>query len=216
LYYDTYIYGNVTDYFSGEPIEGLIMDVEYNDVQGGMGFFHSTPTRVKLKGVSVTDKNGYYKIPIAYKVGSGGKNYTDLDNVLIIPRNNLEDYYFEDGGFDINSVLTSGEIFHNNNRRFDIRAKSKNDYGFIKIYYNPIDSISYSCFQYRYSFVEPYFHEFVTLDTIKTEDYYCYVIKAPLLENERVNVLKNHYNYETYYFNYTLNTKFDTFSYYLP
>ncbi|MDD2288412.1 MAG: hypothetical protein ACK5MH_00255 [Bacteroidales bacterium] len=216
VYYDTFIYGNVTDYFSGEPIEGLIIDVEYNDEFQGMGFFPPSTTRVFMEGVSITDQNGYYKIPIAFKVGAGGSNYTDLDKVVIKPRNNLENYYFSEGTFDIYYIYPSGETFYESNQRFDIRARNINDYGFIKIYFNPVDTVSYKCFQVVYSFTEPYLHEFTTLDTIKTSDYYCYVIKVPLLTDKQVNVYKNSYNFELHTFNYTLNNKLDTFSYVLP
>lgn len=213
VYYDTYIYGNVTDYFTGEPIQGLIMDVEYNDEYHGISFWGSSTTRVLLKEASITDANGYYQIPIAKKVGVGGENYDDFEHVVIKSKNNLKDYYFEEGEFDINYVDTSGSIFYQKSHRFNVMAKSKNDYGFVKIYYNPIDTVSYYTLQVTYSFTRPYFHEFITLDTIKQRDYNYYLIKVPLLENKRINVFKNHFNYEFFSFYYTLENRLDTVSF---
>lgn len=213
VYYDTYIYGNVTDYFTGKPIQGLIMDVEYNDEYHGMSFGGSSTTRVLEKAASITDANGYYRIPIAKKVGVGGENYDYFEHVVIKPNNNLKDYYFEEGEFDINYVDTSGSIFYQKSHRINVRAKSKNDYGFVKIYYNPIDTVSYSNFQGTYSFSEPHFHELITLDTFKGQDYNYYLIKVPLLENERINVFKNHFNYEFFSLYYTLENRLDTVSF---
>lgn len=214
VYYETCIYGNVTNYFSGEPIVGLILDVEYNDEYHGMSFGGSSTQRNLIKAASITDVNDYYSIPIAKKVGVGGSNYTEFDHVVIKPRNNNEDYYFEEGSFEINGVMDSlGTLFYKKNYRSDIRAKSRNDYGFIKLYYNPKDTVSYYTYQGTYSFNNSYIHEFITLDTIQEQNSNYYLIKVPILTDKQINVTKNNYNYESFYFYYTLESRMDTVSF---
>lgn len=213
VYYDTYIEGNVTDYFTGKPIVGLVMDVEYNDFTFGMEFFNSSSARETVKGASITDMNGYYKIYIAKKIGIGGNNYSTVENMIIKPRNIFDDYHFEEGGFHVNYNNNNTNVFHITNHRFDIRAKSRDQFGFLKIYYNPNDSISYTINDFDNSFTEPYYYEVFTVDTIIGDDYNYFLVHVPLCKDKRVNVWKNIHDMQSFY--YTLENKHDTFSIYV-
>ncbi|MFA7081714.1 MAG: hypothetical protein WC135_03795 [Bacteroidales bacterium] len=210
VYYDTCIYGNITDYTTGKPIVGVVLDVEYNDEYQGMSFGGSSTERVTVYAASTTDMNGYYSIPIAKKVGAGANSYIDFENIVIKPRNTNSAYNFSQGFFSINRpVDTSSTLFYEKDRRSDITAKARNDYGFVKLYYDKKDTVRYTSYMPG-SFHYPYFNEMITLDTIEEQDFNYYIIKAPLLINQQINVFKNSYRGETFFLHYTLINRMDT------
>lgn len=88
-FYDTYIDGYITDYNTGEPVKDIIFDILFWYDNGWGGGLELLPNAYR------TDKNGYYKIPIAKTIG--GDNTTSIQ---ITPRE-TEDYGFQPTSFSI-------------------------------------------------------------------------------------------------------------------
>ncbi|MDD3285967.1 MAG: hypothetical protein PHI14_00545 [Bacteroidales bacterium] len=112
-YYNTYIDGYITDYNTGEPVKDIIFDIHYGYTNAWGGGSEYLPNAYR------TDKNGYYKIPIAKTIG--GDNTTSIQ---ITPRE-TEDYGFQPTSFSI-----KGENLGEKSKRINITPIS---YGYLKV-----------------------------------------------------------------------------------
>ena len=131
-FYNTYIECYITDYHTGEPVEGVVFDAYYLYSNSHGGWFDPEP--YKAENVAISDTNGYYRIKIP-KQGEWGNASTrktvSFNGIRLFPRNN-NNYNFE------NLQLTFTENNLNTiNKRIDITPKS---YGYLKVIM-PVDYI---------------------------------------------------------------------------
>ncbi len=84
-YYNTYIDGYITDYNTGEPVQGIAFDINYNyDWSGTWG-----QGSLYVKNAIITDNRGYYKINIPKTINDRAAVGLDLRP------NETQDYGFQ-------------------------------------------------------------------------------------------------------------------------
>ena len=156
-FYDTYIDGYITDYNTGEPVKDIIFDILFWYDNGWGGGLELLPNAYR------TDRNGYYKIPIAKTIG--GDNTTSIQ---ITPRE-TEDYGFQPTSFSI-----KGENLGEKSKRINIKPIS---FGYLKILVPIRDGVM--LYAYTGSFESPMRPpKHLSTDTINNSKVFFYQVPA--------------------------------------
>ena len=171
-YYDTYIDGYITDYHTGEPVEGVIFDAKYFD-DSNVGLLGTSPYYATK--IAVSDANGYYKIKTP-KTGEfwSQDRFVDFTGIRIIPRA-TENYSFEFGTFNYKS-----DSLKVKSKRIDIRPIT---YGYLKVTLPKTSVQNWSFLNYTNSdYEKPYYKPKLVISDSYNDSLNYFLFKVPVSE----------------------------------
>ncbi|MPL70100.1 hypothetical protein SDC9_15851 [bioreactor metagenome] len=158
-YYDTYIDGYIKDYHTGEPVAGVIFDVDYYTEHTTGGWF--SPDPYFAKNVTTSNAQGYYKIRVP-------KEWNGNEIVMIrVNRRDHTDYSFSDmqGPLYKNYRYAEKGLKTRSKREVDIRPIT---YGYLKVTLPKTSSQNWGFGTYMdNSYEKPYYYP----ELVITESY---------------------------------------------
>jgi hypothetical protein len=164
-FYDTYIDGYIKDYHTGEPVVGVIFDVDYYTKNTTGGWF--SPDPCFAKNVAVSNSQGYYKIrvPKAWK-REGSTKFNEIVMIRVNRRDHT-DYSFSDmqGPLYKNYRYAEEGLKTRSKREVDIRPIT---YGYLKVTLPKTSSQNWGFGTYMdNSYEKPYYYP----ELVITESY---------------------------------------------
>ena len=172
-FYDTYIDGYIKDYHTGEPVVGVIFDVEYFTEHTTGGWF--SPDPYFAKNVATSNAQGYYRIRLP-------KERNGNEIIMIrVNRRDHPDYSFSDSQGPIYKDYRYAEegLKTRSKREVDIRPIT---YGYLKVILPKTSNQGWGFWNYPAIYETPYYLPQLAINDSYNDSLNYFLFKVPVSE----------------------------------